>query len=210
MKPILARLTVPATLAIALALTTSCATMRVLNRWSQPGMSAPIRSMLVVALDTDPSHRRIMEDAFVHGLARHGVIATPSYQVWGATLPDTEAVRAWVRAQGVNGMLVAARMKSEEYRQISRGYVSADPLAANRSWSGRYHRYYYEVKHEASAEAGREVPHRVDVWQADGKGGQMVWTALGRGVDPASADDVGREVTKSLVPEMARAGVIPD
>jgi len=114
------------------------------------------------------------------------------------------------RKLGYTSMLVAARMKSEEYRQISRGYVSADPLAANRSWSGRYHRYYYEVKHEASAEAGREVPHRVDVWQADGKGGQMVWTALGRGVDPASADDVGREVTKSLVPEMARAGVIPD
>jgi len=38
----------------------------------------------------------------------------------------------------------------------------------------------------------------------------MVWTALGKSVDPSSVDAVTREVSHAIVPEMAKAGVIPD
>jgi len=199
-----------AVLALALLAATGCASMHMLNRWSQPGVSAPLRSILVIAIDSNGGNRRIMEDAFVRGLARHGVIATPSYEVWAAALPDTDAVRGYVRTKGLNGVLVAARMRAEEYRQASRDYVNPDAAGLGRSWSGRYHRYYYEVQHEPGATAERVVPHRVDVWPADGQGGQMVWTALGKSVDPSSVDEVSREVSRSIVPEMAKAGVIPD
>ena len=197
-----------APLALALVMSTGCASMHVLNRWSKPGLAAPIRSMLVVAIDSNDGNRQIMEDAFVRGLQRHGVIATASYEVWSEALPDTEAVRGYVRSHGVSGVLVAARMGVAEYKQVTSSYMPSDPLAEIRSWSGRYHHYFFELQHEATA--GREVPHRVDVVQSDSRGGQMVWTALGKGVDPSSVDEVTREVSHAIVPEMAKAGVIPD
>src|SRR5207248_8464841 len=140
---------------------------------------------------------------------KHGVAATASYSVWPSALPDTDDVRQYVRDNHINGVLVAVREPTEQRQQLTPGYVSTEPRTYYSYWTGRYRTYFYNVEHEPVVETFRIVPHRIDVWQADAQGGQMVWTAQGRSLDPSSANDVSREVSKSIVPELAKAGVIP-
>jgi len=182
---------------------------RVTNMWALPDFSTPLHSMLVIAMKNNDANRRIMEDAFVRELGKHGVAATPSYSLWPSTLPDTNAVSQYVHDNGIEGVLVAVREPTEQRRDVIPGYVTTEPRTYYSYWAGRYRTYWYDVEHEPTVETYSIVPHRIDVWQADAQGGQMVWTAQGRSIDPSSTTDVSREVSKSIVPELAKSGVIP-
>jgi len=198
-----------AALVLGAAALAGCASSNLVNMWSAPDFSTPMQKMLVVAMKPNEGNRRIMEDAIVAELSRNGVQAIPSYQAFDGAMPDTQAVVDYVKANGVNGVLVAARMPDIERTEERPGYITTEPRTAYSSWSGRYHTYYPEVLHEGTTETLRIVPHRIDVWYSDGKGGQLVWTAEERSVDPSSVNEVSRSLSMSVVSELAKAGFIP-
>jgi hypothetical protein len=198
-----------AALALWIATTSGCASTGLVNRWGLPGFNTPMKKMLVVAIKRTEVNRRIMEDGFVSELGRYGVTATASYAVFPDAVPDTDAVREYVRANALNGVLVAARLPTVSHTQVTPGYTSTEARNVYSTWSGRYRTYFTEVQHEATSETQSIVPHRVDVWYADGRGGQLVWTAEGRRVDPSSASQVSKELCAVTVAQLAKSGVIP-
>jgi len=209
--PDMIRLRRPMWGALALVLVTAagCASTGLVNKWSLPGYSTPMSSMLVIAMKPDEGNRRIMEDAFVRELDRHGVTATPSYTVWADALPDTQGVKDYVLANHLQGVLVAARLPTREVTETTAGYVTRETRLAYNSWAGRYQTYYVEIEHEPTTRTERVVPHRVDVWHSDGKGGEMVWTVATESIDPSSVTQVGKEMTGLIVPELVKDGIIP-
>jgi len=194
---------------LGLVALSGCASSNLVNMWRAPAIAVPMEKMLVIAMKPNEGNRRIMEDALVGRLAEHGVQATASYTVFPAAVPDTNAVVEYVRAHALNGVLVAARLPTLERTEEQPGYVTTEPRTVYSSWTGRYHTYYAEVAHEGTTETLRVVPHRIDVWYADGRGGQLVWTAEERSVDPASATQVSRDLSSAVVGELAKAGFIP-
>lgn len=197
-------------LVLALAATSGgCASSNLVNLWRAPEIAAPMEKMLVIAMKPNEGNRRILEDAVAAELAKHGVQAIASYTVFPDGMPDTTAVVEHVRDEGLHGVLVAARLPTVERTQESPGYITTEPRTVYSSWTGRYHTYYTEVVHSGTSETLHIIPHRIDVWYADGKGGQLVWTAEERSVAPASVTEVSQALSTTVVRELAKAGFIP-
>jgi hypothetical protein len=167
--------------------------------WADPTVSAPLRNVWVVAVKPNEGNRRIMEDAFVKELGLYGVNATPSYRDFPDALPDTNTVREHVLANGYDGVLVAARLPARTTVSETPAYMTTEARTAYSSWTGRYHTYYVDVVHEGSVETTTIIPHRVDVWASDGKGGHLIWTAEGRSIDPNSVSQVSREISDLIM-----------
>jgi hypothetical protein len=196
-------------LALCIVVAAGCASAGLVNVWSQPDFSSPMKNMLVIAMSSKEGNRRIIEDAFVAELAKYGVQSRPSYEAFPSALPDTQAVRDYVLSNKLNGVVVAARLPTQHVTLEAPGYTTTETRSVYNNWSGRYHTYYVEVQHQGTTQTQRIVPHRVDVWFSDGKGGQMVWTGQTSSIDPSSVNQVSREMSGTIVPAMAKAGVIP-
>lgn len=185
-----------------------CASTGLVNVWAMQDFTTPMRSMLVVVMKRNEGNRRIMEDAFVRELDKYGVKATAAYKVFPA-VPDTAEVRQYVLDNHLNGVLVAARLPTRHETQEVPGYTTSEARTRYNSWTGRYQTYYTQVEVQPTTETVRVVPHRVDVWYSDHKGGELVWTAEGRSIDPSSANQVSQEISSDIVPALAKAGMIP-
>lgn len=196
-------------LALGIVLAAGCATTGLVNVWSQPDFSTPMKKMLVISVSSKEGNRRIVEDAFAASLSKYGVAASISYAAFPEALPDTQQVRDYVLANGFEGVLVSARLPTRRVTTKTPGYTTLETRTVYSGWSGRYHDYLVEVQHQGSTEVQRVVPHRVDVWYSDRKGGQMVWTGETSSVDPSSVNDVSKEMAGVIVPELAKAGLIP-
>jgi F0F1-type ATP synthase membrane subunit c/vacuolar-type H+-ATPase subunit K len=186
-----------------------CAGTGLVNMWADSEIRAPLRNVYVIAVKPDEGSRRIMEDAFVSELGKYGVTATPSYRNYPAALPDSNTVREHVRAAGYDGVVVAARLETVMRTNEVAPYTTTEARTAYSSWTGRYHTYYVDVVHEGETETTTIVPHRVDVWAADGVGGHLVWTGEGRSIDPNSSSQVSKEIIDRILPELAKARIVP-
>lgn len=199
---------IPAALLTA-AVLAGCASTGLVNMWADPTVSEPMRKIWVIAVKPDEGNRRIMEDAFVKELQLYGVEAAPSYRAFPDAIPDTNGVRKHVLDNGYDGVLVSVKLETQTEVSERPGYVTTEARTAYSNWTGRYHTYYVDVVHSGGVETTTIVPHRVEMWMSDGKGGHLVWTAEGRSIDPASVTQVSREISDLIVPRLAEAGIVP-
>lgn len=195
---------------LAALLLAGCASTGLVDKWSAPGYAEPMNEMLVIAVKPDEAQRRVMEDAFVEELSHHDVRAIPSYMAFNGAVPDTQAVRQYVRRHGVDGVLVAVGLPEEHELQTYPPHTATEPVSVYDYWTGTYNVYYMDVVHRSPTTIVEVIPHRIDVWHANGRGGELVWTGRTRSMDPASASAVSEEVSHRIVPALDDANVIPD
>ncbi len=177
--------------------------------WRDPGYpQQPLHRVFVVVVKRDPAQRRLMEEAFVDALARHGVEATPSYRAFPTSLPDTTQIFDAVRDGRFDGVLVTSRLDTRTVERYVPGYVTTRTYLGWNHWLGRYQTYYADVEEPGYVEAEEVVRHRVDLWSTENDG-QMVWTATSNSIDPTSARAVNREVVHRVVRELTEQGIIP-
>ena len=197
----------PLLLAAALSIS-GCASTELVNAWKDPqGPPAPLENVLVIAVKKDEGRRRLMEDAFVSALEKRSVKATPSYQLFATSLPDTQQVIEVVRQNGFDGVIVASSLNPQVERNFVPGYTTTEPLTRFSHWAQAYRTYYVDVYHPGYVEVEHIVRHRVDVWSTRDKG-RLLWTAEGRTVDPSSSAEVIKEITAVVVPELEKNGII--
>ena len=193
----------------ALSLSGCGASSSLVNMWRDPTFSqTPMTKVFVIAVKRDPAQRRIWEDGFVGELAKRGVTAAPSYRFFSNELPDTQQVTDVVQREGFDGVLVTHRLPTATNSYYVPGYVSTMPRTRYDPWSGTYYTYYRRVYEPGYTETERIVRYQTDVWST-GEGGKMVWTGTSESIDPSSGQDVNREISALIVPELARAGILP-
>ncbi len=198
---------VTAVVILAMALG-SCSSSQLVNMWKDPQYPAqPIATALVIALKQDPAKRRIWEDAFVAELSSAGVRATPSYRDFASALPDTQQVIALVKRDGYSGVMTIVSMGSETQQTYVPGYVTTMPVTYYGQWTGYYGTYYQNVYRPGYTTTDEIVRQRIDVWSIDA-GGTLVWTATTETMNPTSGDQIRKEVTKLVIPELEKRGVI--
>ena len=181
---------------------------QLVEMWKDPTASSnPIHKALVVAVRRDPLSRRIWEDGFVTQLEKRGVTATPSYDRFPDSPPDTLQIEDLIRERGYDGILFTHRVGETTQDTYVPGYTRMEPVWVRSRWSLNYYTYWREVREPGYVETDRIVRHRVDVWSTRGDG-RMVWSGTTESINPTSASDVNRNIAKLIVPELVSQGVI--
>lgn len=180
------------------------------NVWVDPQYRpSPMSSMLVVALRKDPGRRRVWEDAFVQELQARGVRAVPSYQFYPGNPPEPDSLRAMLQRERFDGVLVARRGTSSTESRWVPGTAQMMPSGGYIDPYGRYSIFYQEVGSPGYVEAENMVQGETTVWDLRGGQGRTVWSAGTETKDPSSPAEFAREVSRAVMPAMAKAGIVP-
>ena len=193
-----------------MALFSACASSSHLdNTWRDPAFKAePMRDLLVIALKKDATKRRLWEDGLVAELGRYDVEATPSYRLFPAEVPDTASVIEAVRREGYDGVLIARKLDPATYSNYVPGYTSTVPITDYNPWTNTYYTYYRQVHQPGYTDTSHVARHEFNLWTTK-EGGRLVWVGTGEVSDPASTPAVREQITKMIVPELAREKLIP-
>jgi hypothetical protein len=127
-------MTVLATLLVAVLLLAGCATTKFKDTWKDPQLTHKVKRIYLIGITRNDKMRTKFETEFVRQLAAYGVTGIPSYPdlvISGDV--DREALRARLRAQGTDAVLVARiagrEQKSAAYSGREAGYgVGTAPL----------------------------------------------------------------------------------
>jgi hypothetical protein len=167
--------------------------------WKSPTYAAgPMRNIVVFGGRMDEAERRTLEDTFVSALGAHGVRATPSYAMFpGSQIPDPTTVQSTLKSAGYDGALVSTL----------KGVSEAVLVAPNADWSGGFYGAYWGTGAPVYAQADEYVKFETSLWNPDS--GKMVWSAITQTENPTSGKDFASSLTKSIVPSLAKAGLIP-
>ena len=110
------KMAVLATLLIAVLLLPGCATTKVKDTWKDPQMTYKVKRVYLIGVTRNDKIRRIFENELVRQLKAQGVTGIPSYPDLAISGDiDREALRARLRAQGTDAVLVA-RIAGKEQR----------------------------------------------------------------------------------------------
>jgi hypothetical protein len=179
------------------------------TRWKDAEWSAPpMKNVYVVALRPDPVKRRMWEDGFTEGLARHGIQATASYRRFPDAPPDTQQVIQEVRANKYDGVLVSVRLPDGEQVTEVPGYATSEPVTARNPYTGAYYTYYREIMSPPRSDVATLRLFQTDFWSAARPGGWLIWSAVVETVEDVN-NNLVRNASKQVVDELARVGILP-
>jgi hypothetical protein len=194
---------------ILVSLLAGCALGTLSNMWRDPSFrSGPMKNMFIIAIRKDAVRRRLWEDGFVAELSKHGVVATPSYQLFPDALPDSGQCEAAVEANSFDGILVTRRLRPDTLSTYVPGYMKREPVTAYDPWRKTYYTYYREVEVPGYTETEKAARHSVNVWTTRERG-QLVWSAIGRVVEEGAGSSVNDEIAGLIVPQLEDQGIIP-
>jgi hypothetical protein len=203
------RMVLPALLA-ALALTAGCAANTGLsNMWRDPEFNGPpLRNVVVVAIRRNNVQRRLWEDGFAEQFDRYGVRATPSYRLFPEQVPDTSQLLGAIADRGFDGVLITRRAGSSTEDRYVPGYVTTRPVTYRSPWTGWYHTAWTNVYEPGYVETDRLVYNDVELWDLRDTG-DIVWAGTTHTLNPSSSAEVNDEISKVILPELARQGFVP-
>ena len=105
---------------------------------SEAGNRVPVKSVLVVAINRDPTARRVYEDTMVAQFASRGIKAQASYRTLpDEALPSPPMIEAAVRGAGADCLLVSRVLREFTDVRITPGH-SYGPAGFAGMWSGAY------------------------------------------------------------------------
>jgi hypothetical protein len=184
---------------VGLALACSTPTTET-NVWKSPTYGGgPMKNIAVFGGRLDDAERRTLEDGFVTALAASGVHATQSYAMFpqSQAQPDSAALRATLQSAGYDGALVSTL----------RGVSEQVLVAPDADWGGGFYGGYWGPGAPAYAQTDQFVKFETTLWSPNS--GKVVWSATTQTENPTSGHDFVSSLTKTVVPSLARAGLIP-
>jgi hypothetical protein len=159
-----------------------------------------MRSVLVIGARMDNTSRRSLEDGMAASLALHGVRATPSYALFPNGFPSADQARQAVEQVGFQGLLVSTSKGTTERTTIVPGaYDFWTGYYYGPGWGGWYPGYVY---------TDQFVKFETSLWD-ERAGGKLVWSAITQTENPSSGRDFVHSLRRTVVPALARAGLIP-
>lgn len=181
-----------AMLLVVMLLLSGCATTKVKNTWKHPQLTHKIKRVYLIGVTRNDKFRRIFENELVRQLKTQGVTGIPSYPdlVISGDI-DREALRARLRAQGTDAVLVARiagkEQRSAAYSAAESGYgVGTAPINVY------YDEYYNSSVTIVAAGPAAEneyqlVSIRASIFETESA--QVIWSML----TETSAGDDNRE-----------------
>ena len=163
--------------------------------------------LLIIGIQKDQATRRNWEDRFTEELTKHGVAAVPAYTLFPGDLPDTQRVVEVVQREGYDGVVMTRPLASTVESRWVPGYVRNIPELGYDPWYGVYYNYYRRVYEPGYVETDQVVRYEINLWSTRDPG-RLVWTGTTESVDPTSVEQVSREISAKIVPELQEQGVL--
>ncbi len=186
-----------------------CSSARLADTWRDPVYrEPPMKKILVVAAKKNNVDRRIWEDILAEEISDHGVSTIPSYRLFADAIPDTQRLSETIRQEQFDGVLVIHKLPAGRSARVAPGYYQTVPVARYNYFTDSYDVVYQEVYRPGYVESTQIVRHEVMLYST-GENGHMVWGAIGELIDPSSRKAVRQEITKLIIPALAKQKLIP-
>ena len=195
---------------LLLTLTAGCAVnSEMTNVWHDATLApGSVHNVLVVGIRKDPVRRRMWEDAFVNALTSRGVAATASYKLYAEAAPDTQQVIDAVGKNGYDGVLTSIRLPNETTSRYIPGALRQEQEASQGRY-GRLHTYWVTVQDPGYTETDTIIQIQTDLWTASPDAGRLVWSGLLRTLESVTGRTADKAVSREIMPEMEKQGVVP-
>jgi len=190
-------------------LVAACAGTRVQSSWTNPTVSpAPFRHVVAIALTKDPGRRQMMEDAMaaeirdeapaVETLASRAILSD-------AEIADEARLRDHLAVTRFDGAIVMRITDVERRDVFVPGRTTVVPVNYRTFWS--YYRYWAPIAYEPGfIERTRNVQVESQVYRMPD--GDLVYSAISRTLNPASAADLAERVAGVVTKELRQRGFI--
>jgi len=190
--------------AAALLLLAACASTTLTNAWKDPAYSGGgFRRLLVVGATDSPTHRRVFEDEFARALRAAGVEAVASYTLIAQddTKIDDAALKAVVRKQGLDGVIMTRLVRIDKKTVYTPGYAWGVPALAYRdSLYGYYNGAWSPYAMPAEVREYESAVLETTLWNAaDDK---LVWTATTETFAPSNVKSATLDFAGVLIEEL--------
>ncbi len=174
----------------------SCSATRtsVTQIWSAPVATTPMNHVLVFGARLDEATRRVLEDGFVAELAKHGVAARRSYELFPGELPERDKARPIIEERGFEGILVATLKNVAKEETI----VSTSHPA--RFWST----YGSSMGYQGYVVSEPVVNFETTLWDARHED-VLGFAALTKTASPSSDRDFVKSLTETVVSSLIEA-----
>lgn len=197
---------------VASVVLAGCAASQLGNMWRDRTFKTDgFKNVLVIAVRNDPVRRRMWEDGFASALAEYGVTAKRSYEIWTNGLPDTESVRAQVRKDGYDAVLVNERPPSSAQLTWVQGYSRRESVTRYDPASGGSYTTWQDVEVPATMDTTAIVNYQTNLWATttETMHGRLVWSAMSHTTDAFSMQMIEYQTESLLLPEMSKSGLLP-
>lgn len=200
------RLLIPVT-AAAVVLASACGGARVQSAWSNPAVSpAPFRNLLAAAITKDPGRRQMMEDAMTAALRDEAPAAetVASRSILSESeITDEARVRDHLALTRFDGAIVMRITDVERGDVFVPGRTTVVPAWYRTFWG--YYRYWAPIAYEPGyIERRRNVQVETLVYALPA--GDLVYSAISRPLDPASADELAARVARVVARDLRQRG----
>jgi hypothetical protein len=185
----------------------ACVSTSIVERWKDPGFAGPaLHKMLVVSIQRDQGRRRLWEDAMVAALAKQGVQAEASYTVFPDQTPAPEQLTAMASRDGFDGVAATHFVRAGQHITAYGGWGG---WGGGGGWGGWGYRPWGPGPWGPGyVESDEITDYQTDVYTIDAAGGKLIWTGITRSVDPSSTKRVTEGISRALVPQLAKEGIL--
>ena len=139
----------------------------------------------------------------VTALTREGVQATPSYQVFPDKAPAPEELATAAARDGFNGVIATHFVNASRRSYWMPGYAGV-----GFGWRWRYNGYWGAVYDPGYRETEYRSDYQTDVFTVDPAGGKLIWSGITRSIDLNSTQSTTDEISRVLVPELVKQGIL--
>ena len=202
-------------IAIALVLVTVTVlygkSTRLITSWKNPEYSGPtFKKILVIGMSPNPGRRSDFEDALSAQLNKPGqqVIAGNQLLLRPDAKVDLEYIRQQIRENKIDAVIVSRLVSVKDSYTYVPGQVWTYPYPYYRSFYGYYGAVWPVVYTPGYTIKDKTVRVETNVYAATPPDGELVWTATSDTFDPKSASKVIKDLTKLIVQELTKVGVV--
>jgi hypothetical protein len=175
----------------------ACSSTTLRDSWRDPQWSgSPLRSVLVIGVARNPTHRRVFEDGFTQALRAQGTGASASYPL----LPEegaipNERIKQAVASAGADAVLITRVLRIQRNVQVTPGYVVP-------GYAGGFYGWYRGT--------WVTVPPTIDEYEVltaestlwDMRGERAVWSGTSESTDVKDVGTLTGELASVLIKRM--------
>jgi hypothetical protein len=197
-----------AVLACGTTATTATTVTEVPTAWKDPAYSGPgFARIFVIAVHADDGKRRLFEDHLARELAKHRVVAEPSY----THLPDTSrlsegAVREAIADGDFDGVTITRLVGREQTKTYVPGSTHEEAVTPTGGYYG-YYRTSWEVVHEPGYYKTNTTV-RLETTLYDLQNRSKVWDGKSDTMNSNSVADTIESATRAIAKQMKKDGVL--
>ena len=192
-------------LGAVILLLAACASTTLTNSWRDPAYKGPLlKKVMVMAVSTQPSVRRVFEDEFVSELKAAGVEATASYTLIGQDGKADEAtLQQAVRESGASGALISRLVRRETKTQVTPAIYPPVPAFGFYGWYSAAWIGYYEPPTVYQYDV---VTSETSLYDIDAQ--RLLWAGTTETFSPSNVRKETKELAKLIIDALKQQRLI--